>query len=136
MVSTWLYAADGRALYLVAVGVPMPMNVTYAGLLFCWNVRTGRYEQAGPTPVFPAKAATDDIPVATADQAPVLALDVPAALRPGMAPEAFRDEATRLLALTESRIIVTEDEKKLLRAIGTFVRTADVQALTQLASLF
>lgn len=59
----------------------------------------------------------------------------PPALRPGMAPEAFRDEARRLLALTLSRWVLTEGERRLLRALDTHFRTADAAALSAVADL-
>lgn len=53
MINMWLYGADGRALYYVSIPVPMPAVVTFAGMVFEWDKRMGRYEQTYPAPPYP-----------------------------------------------------------------------------------
>lgn len=52
MVQLYLYAADGRALYLVTVQLPMPQALTYLDQTYLWSVANKRYQlYAPPTPV-------------------------------------------------------------------------------------
>lgn len=67
MVSTYLYSADGRVLYCVAVALPMKQCIAYAGLFFVWNQKTARYEETD----FHAEATlAKGEPPATPDQHP------------------------------------------------------------------
>lgn len=44
MTNVWLYSADGRALYWVRVPLPMPLAVTYSGMVYYWVAPHNRYE--------------------------------------------------------------------------------------------
>jgi len=56
-------------------------------------------------------------------------------LWPGMNAEAFRLEANRLLEATAGRWMVPEEERRLLRAIAAYVRSATPEQVQQLAAL-
>lgn len=60
MVPVWLYSSDGRAMFCAYVQVPMPVSVTYGGLVFVWSATYQQYRQY--TPVMVAEAAAKDRP--------------------------------------------------------------------------
>jgi hypothetical protein len=56
VVGVWLYAADGRPLHYVAVALPMPRVVAYAGATFAWNAAARIYVEARPYAATDAEA--------------------------------------------------------------------------------
>lgn len=116
MVTVWLYATDGRALYYVTVPTPMPPYVTFGGRTFAWNGEHQRYEAI---PIVEARADDDTgKPRAAAPMSPF-------ELR-----QHILDGIDRMLA----RPIIlglTADDKMILKAQRDFWSTNDsaVQAL-------
>jgi hypothetical protein len=61
MVTTWLYSVDGRAIYCVAVPLPMPQAVTFNGATYFWSTLRHRYEEVAVAQA-QAQAATGAVP--------------------------------------------------------------------------
>jgi hypothetical protein len=46
VVTCWLYASDGRALYHVAIPLPMPQTLSFSGHWFVWDSGKQKYVQS------------------------------------------------------------------------------------------
>lgn len=56
--------------------------------------------------------------------------------KPQINPETFRDLAIERLDLTISRLLLSEEERKVLRALRTWVRTAAVEEVRKVAEMY